>query len=293
MSDVLPRVSVVVPAYNEAAHVLDCVAALKAQTYPRELLEIVVIDNGSSDGTFELLQAQTEIVTAQERTPGSYAARNRGLELARGDVMAFTDADCMPDMNWVKNAVAHLRAGVGIVAGHVGLEEHPGPLTTSELFERCFAFKQAENARLGLCVTANWFSPRAVLDEVGGFDGLLLSGGDHELSRAIAARGYRVVYARDASVRHPARKHFADLMRKRRRVVGGAFTAKCKRAGKPFPLFMASLVKETLERLYTTAGHADLEPSERVRVAGLLLVMCGVSLLEAARLELGSEALRE
>jgi glycosyltransferase involved in cell wall biosynthesis len=295
MTDALPRVSVIVPAYNEAGRILDCVAALKAQTYPRELLEIIVVDNGSTDGTFELLKSQSGIVAIQETKPGSYAARNRALTLARGDVVAFTDADCSPDETWVENAVAHLHApGVGIVAGHVGLDPADAARpSTSELFEQCFAFKQAENARLGVCVTANWFSPRALLEEMGGFDGGLKSGGDHKLSREIAARGYRVVYAEDAVVHHPARTSFVDLTRKRRRVVGGVYTAKCRNGRKPFPIFVAGLVKETVLRLDTIARQVPLRPSERLRVGGLLLVLCGVSLLEATRLQLGGEPTRQ
>lgn len=294
MSDALPRVSVIVPAYNEAGRILACVAALKAQSYPEELLEIIIVDNGSTDGTFELLQKERGIVAVQEPKPGSYAARNRALELARGDVIAFTDADCSPDRNWVRNAVRHLRHGVGIVAGHVGLDSaDAGRPSTSELFEQCFAFKQADNARQGVCVTANWFSPRAVLEEMGGFDSSLKSGGDHKLSREIAARGYRIVYAYDAIVHHPARTSFGDLTRKRRRVVGGVYTAKCRNGKKPFSIFVASLVKETVLRLDTIARQMPLRPSERLRVGGLLVVLCGVSVLEATRLQLGGEPKRQ
>lgn len=295
MSAALPRVSIIVPAYNEAGRILDCVAALRAQNYPAELLEIIIVDNGSTDGTFELLQRQSDIVAIREPEPGSYAARNRALELASGDVVAFTDADCSPDRDWVTNAVTYLRApGVGIVAGHVGLDSaDAGRPSTSELFEQCFAFKQAENARMGVCVTANWFSPRAVLEEMGGFDAGLKSGGDHKLSREIAARGYLIVYAKDAIVHHPARTSFVDLTRKRRRVVGGVYTAKCRKGKKPFPIFVASLVKETVLRLHATARQIPLRPSERLRVGGLLLVLCGVSVLEATRLQLGGEPHRQ
>lgn len=291
----LPRVTIVVPAYNEAPRILHCVRALQAQSYPRDLLEIIIVDNGSTDETFELLQREAGIVVLQERAPGSYAARNRALEVASGDIVGFTDADCRPHGNWVENAVEYLKSpAVGVVAGHVELDfDHLERPNSSELFEKCFAFKQAQNARDGVCVTANWFSPRRLLQLMGGFDGTLKSGGDHKLSQRICSAGYQIVYAADVVVRHPARTRFGDLTRKRRRVIGGAFVTQRRSRRKPFPILLAFLVKETALRLGALARDVPLRPVERLRVGGLLIVLCGISVLEATRLQLGGEPLRQ
>jgi glycosyltransferase involved in cell wall biosynthesis len=289
-----PSVTVIVPAYNEAARIGACVDSLTAQSYPTKRLQIIVVDNGSSDGTFELLQRMPGIEALRETQPGSYAARNLALRHARGDIVCFTDADCQADRDWVRNACAHLAdPGVGIVAGHVELDfgNHPS-LTASELFEKCFAFRQADNARDGVCVTANWCSPRALVERLGGFDSTVKSGGDHKLSKSIVAAGYRIVFASDAVVRHPARTSFHELTSKRRRVIGGVYNTQCRDGRKSFPVFLASLLKETLLRMYSVATRVQLRAIDRVRLNGLLMVLCGISLTEAVRLQLGGEARR-
>jgi hypothetical protein len=100
------------------------------------------------------------------------------------------------------------------------------------------------------------------------------------------------VYARDAIVRHPARADFQELTRKRRRVVGGVFSTQYRAGLKSFPRFVGSLFKETLVRLHAIFTQAPLRAVDRVRVGGLLLVLCGVSVAEALRLRLGGEPQR-
>ena len=289
-----PRVTVIVPAYNEAGRIAANVAALLAQDYPADKLQIVVVDNGSTDRTFEILAAIPGILALRESRPGSYAARNLALAHADGEVVCFTDADCSADEDWVRHAVAALAdTRVGIVAGHVELDFGPRlRLSASELFEKCFSFKQAENARNRVCVTANWTSRLALIRSFGGFDATLKSGGDHRLAAQIAAAGHLIVYAPGAIVRHPARADFRELTRKRRRVIGGVFGTQCRAGRKSFPRFVGSLFKETLVRLHSVFTGAVLPHSDRVRVGGLLVVLCGVSVAEAFRLRLGGEPQR-
>jgi cellulose synthase/poly-beta-1,6-N-acetylglucosamine synthase-like glycosyltransferase len=257
-------------------------------------MQIIVVDNGSTDRTFEILAGTPGILALRESKPGSYAARNLALGHADGEVVCFTDADCSADADWVRNAVAVLAApDVGVVAGHVELDFGPRlRLSASELFEKCFSFKQAENARNRVCVTANWTSRLALILSFGGFDATLKSGGDHRLAAQIAAAGHRIVYAPDAIVRHPARADFRELTRKRRRVIGGVFGTQCRAGRKSFPRFVGSLFKETLVRLHSVFTAAVLPHSDRVRVGGLLVVLCGVSVAEAFRLRLGGEPQR-
>jgi cellulose synthase/poly-beta-1,6-N-acetylglucosamine synthase-like glycosyltransferase len=290
----VPDVSIIVPAYNETARIASSIAALRAQDYPPGKLQIVVVDNGSTDGTFEVLKAMPGIVVLRENRPGSYAARNLALSHASGEVVCFTDADCSADTAWVRNAVAHLvDPNVGIVAGHVELDfGRRLRLSASELFEKCFSFRQADNARNHVCVTANWTSRMELMRRFGGFDASVKSGGDHRLAAQIAAAGHRIIYARDAIVRHPARADFRELTRKRRRVIGGVFSTQCRAGLKSFPRFIGSLFKETLLRLQAIVTHDSLRSFDRVRVGGLLLVLCGVSVVEALRLRLGGEPQR-
>ncbi|MDB5422325.1 MAG: Dolichyl-phosphate mannose synthase related protein, partial [Brevundimonas sp.] len=201
-----PEVTVIVPAWNVQDDLGHCLRALEAQTLSPKAFEIIVVDNGSTDGTVAVADSFAGVRVLSEPRPGSYHARNTGLAHALGDYIAFTDADCRPAPDWLSEAVSacRIRPGVGLIGGRIELfsdVDNPGP---AELYERIFAFRQKETVASGRCTTANWISPRAVLDQLGGFDGALKSGGDYELSLRIGAAGYPLAYVETMVVRHPA-----------------------------------------------------------------------------------------
>lgn len=95
-------ISVIVPVLN-AERVIEQVArALLEQDYPRDDYELIFVDNGCSDDSIRVLRRFPRIQIHQELRPGAYAARNHGLEVASGDVIAFTDADCVVDPGWLR-----------------------------------------------------------------------------------------------------------------------------------------------------------------------------------------------
>src|SRR6058998_485820 len=104
----MPMVSVIVPAFNAERTIGDCLAALLAQDYPPERLEIIAVDNRSTDRTAAHMCHYPVRVVAERRVQSSYAARNTGLAEARGSVLCFTDADCLPEPGWARTLVAAL-----------------------------------------------------------------------------------------------------------------------------------------------------------------------------------------
>lgn len=227
-----PLVSVVIPVYNDAERLEICLAQLDLQSY--EPIEAVVVDNGSKD-----LSAVRTVVECRrfarlvcEKTPGSYAARNRGIKMSKGEVLAFTDADCVPAADWVEQGVAALRSrdNCGLVAGAIEIvmkdRRHP-----VELFESVMALAQqkfVEQDRYG--ATANVFTWRSVIEQVGGFNALLKSSGDVEWGQRVFAAGYQQIYAAAARVQHPARSSFAQLARQASRHAGGFYDLRCRQA---------------------------------------------------------------
>src|SRR5205809_152715 len=119
-----PSVSVVVPVLNAARTLPSCLAALdRLDPGPTEIL---LVDNGSTDGSLELMQkftdggrhARRRLLHEQRR--GASVSRNTGLRAARGDIVAFTDADCAPEMDWLAQLVQPLAdPSVGAAAGRV------------------------------------------------------------------------------------------------------------------------------------------------------------------------------
>lgn len=94
-------ISVIVPVYNTARYLERVIEALLAQDFPREEFELIFVDNGSEDNSRAILERHPQIRVFNETERGSYAARNRGVREARGDILAFTDSDCYPVASWL------------------------------------------------------------------------------------------------------------------------------------------------------------------------------------------------
>jgi glycosyltransferase involved in cell wall biosynthesis len=105
MVDPMPRVSVVVPVHDGEATLAECLAALGGQSLSGHDFEVIVVDDGSTDGSAEVARRFGARVVRQERR-GAPGARNRGLAVARGEWVAFTDADCIPSRHWLKSLLA-------------------------------------------------------------------------------------------------------------------------------------------------------------------------------------------
>lgn len=106
MPTALQKVSVVIPTLNEEEHLSACLDALTQVDYPKEQLEIIIVDNGSTDATHEISRKYTRNVFVQAK--GTVAAlRNFGAEKATGDILAFVDADCLVAKDWLRNAALY------------------------------------------------------------------------------------------------------------------------------------------------------------------------------------------
>ena len=97
----MSQVAVVIPVWNGRTILGRCLDALERQTLPRERFDIIVVDNGSTDGTADIARGYANVTVLEEPTPGSYAARNTALADVRAPITAFTDADCIPDPDWL------------------------------------------------------------------------------------------------------------------------------------------------------------------------------------------------
>jgi glycosyltransferase involved in cell wall biosynthesis len=118
-NDGLPFVSVVIPVLDGEATIAACLSALASVDYPEECREIVLVDNGSTDRTTEIASRyRVNILAEPQRGPAR--ARNRGIRASRGDILAFTDADCLVSRGWIKEIVQRFaHTDVGAVAGEI------------------------------------------------------------------------------------------------------------------------------------------------------------------------------
>ncbi|RYZ78163.1 MAG: glycosyltransferase family 2 protein, partial [Proteobacteria bacterium] len=223
-----PFVSVIIPAYNAHNILPACLRKLKEQSYLSSRYEVIVVDNGSSLSLAPIVEAFEGVIYLVETKTGSYAARNLGIQHARGEILAFTDSDCLPSPNWIENGVAQLlnEPDAGLIGGHIQLSfKNPDAPTVMELCDYLSfgGFPQrnyVERCRFG--ATANVFTTREVIAKVGDFNVSQLSGGDLQWGNRVAEAGYKLIYGADASVTHPARNRFSELVKKARRLQGGA-----------------------------------------------------------------------
>jgi GT2 family glycosyltransferase len=217
-----PIVTVVVPHYSDLAGLSRCLEALERQSIGSEQYRIIVADNGSPEGmdaVSRVVDGRADLVLVEER--GAGPARNAGARQAVTPFIAFTDSDCVPDKQWLEEALKCLRTGSAkpdFVGGRVEvLVGAPGALTPAEAFERVFAFdNELYVRRKQFTVTANLVCPRAVFEQVGGFR----NGVSEDLDWCHRAKqaGFRIGYAGQAIVGHPARHTLSELTRKWTRI---------------------------------------------------------------------------
>jgi glycosyltransferase involved in cell wall biosynthesis len=198
------QVSVIVAARDAGDDLAHVVRALERQTFRPSAFEVVIADDGSQDGSAGALGADGEWLRVLWAPPANpYAARNRGAASARGEVLAFLDADCHPEPDWLERGVAAL-ANADLAAGSV-LFTTPRRKSVWALVDTETFLDQERAVLAGSAVTANLLVRRALFEREGGFDGTLANGGDHEFVSRCVRSGARLVYAADAVVWHPTR----------------------------------------------------------------------------------------
>lgn len=207
-----------IPHYQDLDGLAHCLARLERQTFPKDAFEIVVADNASPAGeaaVAAVVAGRARLVVCTEQ--GAGPARNAGVAASTGEILAFTDSDCLPEPGWLEGGLAALER-FDFVGGRMEVSvADPAHLAPTEAFESVFAFDNEKYVRrMGFTVTANLFCARKVFDAVGGFRVGVSE--DKDWSHRARDAGYRIGYAVDAVVGHPARRTWVELQRKWRRL---------------------------------------------------------------------------
>nr|WP_284014444.1 glycosyltransferase [Halobaculum sp. DT92] len=187
---------------------------------------ILIVDNGSTDRTRSVIRriinGRDDIqLLVEDETQGSYAARNKGIERAEGDIVAFLDADETVDEDWLETALRVMETrGLDYVGCRVELTLPKTTLVGWYNAHTGFPIEQyLEEQRYA--PTCALLVRREVFDDVGPFDSRLISGGDKEFGERVHDAGYEQGYVEEAVVYHPARTSFRALAKKNVRVGRG------------------------------------------------------------------------
>ena len=168
-------VSVVVPAYNSAATLGDCLRALTSQSLPREQFEVIVVDDGSTDDTAAIAHRYGVRVIGQINA-GAASARNAGWRAAVGCWIAFTDADCVPARGWLRALLAAVRAETGVAmplgaaGATIGLASTTPAARFVDVTGGLDAQRHLTHPRFPFAPSANMMYRRDALAAVNGFD---------------------------------------------------------------------------------------------------------------------------
>jgi glycosyltransferase involved in cell wall biosynthesis len=199
----VPLVSVIVPARNAGTTVPRFLDALGRQTVPPTDFEVLIIDDCSSDETAAIVRdSEMATLLTLPSHGGAYVARNRGIDSAHAEVLAFTDADCVPATDWIERGLAALESsGADLIAGNieVPLGERP---SAAQLVDFSSWYDQEDFAARGLAATGNLWVRREVVSRIGKFDEGLVSGGDMDFAERATRSGSSVQYSGDVVVTH-------------------------------------------------------------------------------------------
>lgn len=207
-----PEISVIVPVRNGAATIGPLLESLHAQTLANGRFEVIVVDNGSNDGTAEIAASHgAEVV--RDAIGNRSRARNLGAAAAGASLYAFTDADCVADAKWLEELLAH-SGRAPLLAGDVRLRTSPTP-NAIERFEALWRFGQAAWVEQGWAATANLLVHADAFAAVGGFDPTWRHIGE-DVDFCFRARdaGFELAYCPSAIVEHEGEHELGPLLKR-------------------------------------------------------------------------------
>ena len=214
-----PRYSVVIPAYNAEKTLSLTLDALEHQTVPREDYEVIVVDDGSTDGTGEVARrAGVRVITQSNQGPAK--ARNAGVAIARGEIVLFTDADCAPRENWIEKMVAPFSDPevVGTKGAYLTRQTAPMARFVQQEYQDRYD-RMAKFPQIDFIDTYSAAYRRDVFLANGGFDAFFsrppMSNEDQEFSFRLAQKGYKMVFVPDARVYHFHNETLRSYMRRK------------------------------------------------------------------------------
>lgn len=287
-NDALPFVSVIVPVFNDQAGIDSCLEALTTQSYPQDRYEIIVVDNKSEPAICLESKANLHVKLIRCGMAGSYAARNKGIADSRGEIMAFTDADCLPESEWIRKGVtALLDGGRDCIVGGEVLFVAPKSKRATELYQYVVGFLQRENINeRKFTATANLFSYRSQFDKVGLFNTNLLSGGDREWCYRATEHGAKITFCEEAVVVTSPRTELSAAIRQARRIAGGRVQLR-RSPQAVIPADRTKPHKGPFSAAVWILKQKQLSLWDRLRVLFVALLIKVAHMLEVLRIRLG------
>jgi cellulose synthase/poly-beta-1,6-N-acetylglucosamine synthase-like glycosyltransferase len=219
-----PMVSIIIPVRNDAELLKNCLKSIAEIDYPKERLEVIIADGMSTDESAEVARAFGATVVENRKQTVS-PGRNVAFEHSRGDIIAFTDADCIVDKNWIRNSIKYFDGTNNVVACVGGPNLTPpdendfgravGFVFNQGLFAAGSIYARVLNTILEVksIPGCNAVYRREALQKVMPIDESLLTCDDTELNQRILDNGYKLLYTPDVFVWHYRRPNPKGLFK--------------------------------------------------------------------------------
>ncbi len=216
-----PPVTVIIPAKDRAEELKGCLESVFTQEYPADMIEVIVIDDGSRDETAGVARSFPCKLLSLEKSRGQSFCRNLGAGAGKGEILAFLDSDCIAAKTWLRDLVPLFQWGrVGAVGGRVdGYFEESGLDRYESAFSSLSMGKHmiygANDESLVYAPTCNLLTRKAVYAEIGGIRDNMHVGEDVDFCWRMRARGHALLYVPFGSVKHKHRNRLLAMLKRR------------------------------------------------------------------------------
>ena len=205
-------VSVIVPNFNQAIPLQNCLQALTQQSYASSNYEIIVVDNGSTDNSVDIARQFPVKLLSYTDQKNPYPCRNMGIKNAQGNIIALTDSKCTPTSNWIENGVKGLStSGVDIIGGNITCPINTSSSVSEIVYALMYLSIAPHESQTAGALTGNLFARKKLFKEIGYYLESSLSGADVEWTERAKSKNKNVVYDAQTIVRYPPKK-WKELM---------------------------------------------------------------------------------
>jgi len=218
--DDFPFVSIVIPVRNVAKIIEPCLKSLASLNYPKDKYEVIISDSHSTDNTKEIVEKYNDIYISTEKQ-SICAGRNEGFKVAKGDIIAFSDADCVMDKDWIKNSIKYFKdkkiGGVGGInitpENETDFGKAVGFVLDQPIFSAGSTYARIlkKTKEVKAIAGCNAIYKREVLEKVMPMDETLIEAEDYVMNQKIRDLGYKLLYTPDTILWHyrrPKPKNF-------------------------------------------------------------------------------------
>lgn len=201
------KYSVVIPAYNEEETIDEAIITLKEQTVGRENIEVIVVDNNSTDDTSAVAREAGADKVVFEKRQGTNFAREAGYNVSTGEIIAFLDADCVPREDWLFRLGEYLKdKSVGAVSGPYdyglkGIKKFLADIYSYRILPAApYLLNAIFRRKAGVLIGGNFAVRRGIIEAIGGFPPLAFWGDDSAIAMLVARKAGKVIFVPDVAI---------------------------------------------------------------------------------------------